>query len=569
MPASELEALLQAAARLGPAAFAGTAGGFDATPTANALAEAMAYMLREHPEAVQLALTRFYEAQRLLWELEAGTAAGAAAPHPPALSWTDAPWFRFRREQHALWARLAEDLACLASPSDHAGRRLAFALRQAVDASHPDNFFATNPEAIRRAIDSGGESLRRGLEHLRHDLARGQITRSDADALAVGRDLAVTPGAVVHEHAIAQVIQYRPMTGQVHPRPLVVVPPFINRHYILDLRPENSFVRFAVSRGFQVFLVSWRNACEATATATWDDYLSHGVMDALDLSLDVTGARQANLLGYCVGGTLAATAAAVLAIRGDRRLASLTLLTTLLDFEAPGELGLFVDPAQVDAWRDTPGIVAGTQLAAAFASLRSRELVWHFVERNYLFGETPPVMDLLHWNGDPLDVPAPLLGQYLRSTYVDNALARPGTAHCLDTPVDFGQVRVPAYALAARRDHIVPWTSAYRGARLLGGPCRFVLAGGGHVAGVVDPPGREARGWCGGDAIAPTPEQWLHGNTVATSSWWEDWARWLGRHAGRRRPAPAGCGNVRHPPMAPAPGSFATSPALGHTPAPG
>lgn len=569
MPPSDLDTLLQAAARLGPAAFAGATGGLDASPAAGTLAEAMTHLLREHPEAVQRALTGFYEAQRLLWEHHAGQADPTASPRPPSSQWTNAPWFRFLREQHAIWARLADDLAGLASPSDVAGRRFAFALRQAVDASHPDNFFATNPEALRRAIDSGGESVRRGLENLRHDLARGQITRSDATALAVGRDLAVTPGAVIHETAVAQVIQYRPMTGHVHPRPLLIVPPFINRHYILDLRPENSFVRFAVSRGFQVFLVSWRSATEATAAATWDDYLRHGVMDALAVALDVTGARRASLLGHCVGGTLAATAAAVLAARGDRRLASLTLLTTLLDFEAPGELGLFVDPAQADVWRETPGVVAGTQLAAAFASLRARELVWHFVERNYLFGETPPVMDLLHWNGDPLDIPAPLLGQYLRTTYLDNALARPAAARCLDTPVDFGRVDVPAYALAARRDHIVPWASAYRSALLLGGACRFVLSGGGHVAGVVDPPGPQARGWVGGDAIAPTPEEWLHGNTVSQSSWWEDWARWLARHAGRRRPAPTVCGNLRHPPVAAAPGCFAPRRVQGQAPAAG
>jgi polyhydroxyalkanoate synthase len=346
---------------------------------------------------------------------------------------------------------------------------------------------------------------------------------------------------------------------KVAARPLLIVPPFINKYYILDLRPENSFVRFALEQGQQVFLVSWRNIPPELGGANWEDYLEQGVFAALEATLDIARARTASVLGFCVGGTLAACAAAVDTARGGKRIANLTLLATLLDFSDPGEISVFVDEAAV-ARREREfadgGVMPGAQLASAFASLRARDLVWHFVEHNYLLGETPRAFDLLHWNSDSANLPGKLYAWYLRNMYLEDRLKMPGALELCGERIDLRRITVPAYVLAARDDHIVPWSSAYRTVGLLAGDRRFVLAESGHVAGVINPARLGRRGWWENASLPETPAAWFDEAQHHRGSWWHDWACWIEGHAGRRIRARASLGNARHPVIEPAPGRY-------------
>ncbi|MBI1395832.1 MAG: alpha/beta fold hydrolase [Betaproteobacteria bacterium] len=535
-------------------------------PDASGYFELLGRLLREQPEALQRLQENLFAGQLTLWrslleqeDRDADPSSGVAHTNQPTPHLPDLPWFRLVRGQHELWRDWARGLTALMEPTRKSERRAAFALRQWVEGTDPRNFFATNPGAIQRAIESRGESVRQGLANLARDVAHGRVTMSDDTGIRPGSGLAVTEGAVIHESPIAQLIHYAPRTERVRHRPLLVIPPFINRYYVLDLRPDTSFVRFMLDQGFQVFLVSWRNACDETAGSTWADYVRHGVLEPARVCMQATASRRFNLLGYCVGGTLAATAAAVLP-HGARALGSLSLLTTLLDFEDPGEIGVYIDDARARRFEEEAGKggrMRGTHLAAAFSSLRARELLWHFVEHNYLLGETPPALDLLHWNNDSVDVPGPLFAQYLRGMYLENRLAEPGAFTVDDRPVDLGTIRVPAYLLGAVKDHIVPWQSVYASARLLGGPRRFVLTDSGHIAGVVNPPGAaHARGYRVDGDVAPTPEEWFDEARYVKGSWWQDWASWLHAVSGRWQPAGDWHGRVRSAMIEPAPGRY-------------
>ncbi len=527
-----------------------------AAAAASALVEGYLAAVKADPARVTALQAGLLREQARLWSRALSAPPAGAGGDPAAL-----PFFALAREQHrALSAWTDSFLALLELPPAKA-RAARFALQRWLDAADPANRLATNPEALAAALRSGGATLARGLENLRADLAEGRIAMSAPGAFEPGRDVALTPGAVVHENRIAQLIRYAPLTPRVGARPLLVVPPFINKYYILDLRPANSFVRFALEQGLQVFLVSWRNAPPSLAGAGWEDYLREGIFEPLDVALELCGAREANLLGYCVGGTLAACAAAVEAARGGRRFHSLTLLASLLDFEDPGDVAVYVDEDYVAGCErdaDAGRLVPGARLAAAFASLRARELVWHFVEHNYLLGETPRAFDLLHWNGDATNLPGRLYAWYLRNCYLENRLRDPGRVRLLGQPVDFGAIRVPSYVFAAREDHIVPWRSAYAGARLLGRAPRFVLGESGHVAGVVNPAAAGRRGWWGDgtEALPADAQAWLDAAQHRSGSWWQDWAAWIAPFAGRRIPAPASPGNPAHPVLEPAPGRY-------------
>jgi polyhydroxyalkanoate synthase subunit PhaC len=387
----------------------------------------LAGTLATDPGRLRAFLDDVYERQFALWRsvLGAPTASGereeTATPDPrfrdPA--WHDIPWFAYLRQQHALWQAFAAALPGVLELSQEERRRLAFFLQQWVDAMSPGNQLASNPAALRRAFASEGASVARGAGQLTADVARGRITMSDPEAFQVGVNLAVTPGHVIHESPLVQLIRYAPAGDKVRGRPLLIVPPFINRYYILDLRPENSFVRYAVAQGFDVFVVSWRDAGAAQADAGWDEYLREGVLDTLTVALQLSGTRRAAVLGFCIGGTLAAAAAALDASMGRSRIASLTLLATLLDFRDPGDIGHYIDAAFVEQCErefGQGGIVPGQRIATAFSSLRARELVWHFIQHNYLMGETPPPFDLLHWNGDSTNLPGRLYCQLLRGS---------------------------------------------------------------------------------------------------------------------------------------------------------
>ena len=507
--------------------------------------------LRTDPDRVRTFLEDRYSRQLALWQQVLGDASIAddAAPADARFrdpAWHELPWFRWLRRQHALWTEFATALPGVLELSPTDRRRLAFALRQWADAVSPTNFLGSNPSALRRAFETEGQSVARGVAHWADDLARGRISMSDEAAFRVGVDLATTPGDVIHESPLAQLIHYTPTTPKLRARPLLIVPPFINKYYILDLRPENSFVRFAVEQGFEVFMVSWRNVGPGQGDATWDDYVREGVLDMLDVVLAATRSRQAGVLGFCVGGTLAATAAALDATTGRHRIADLTLLATLLDFADPGDIGVYVDSTFVerseDEFRDG-GVMPGTRLAAAFASLRARDLVWHFVEHNYLLGDTPPPFDLLHWNGDGTNLPGRLYCQYLRGMYLENRLRIPGGLSCLGHPVDLGAIDVPTYLLAAKDDHIVPWRSAFESTRLVPGADRFVLAESGHVAGVVNPATTNRRGFWHGPRPSGSAGEWLATAQHTAGSWWHDWAAWHARRAGRWKAIHSGAGH--------------------------
>jgi polyhydroxyalkanoate synthase len=364
---------------------------------------------------------------------------------------------------------------------------------------------------------------------------------------------------VVYENDFMQLIQYRAATTTVFERPLVIIPPCINKYYILDLQPENSFVRYAVERGHTVFMVSWRNMPPAMGRARWDDYLEQGVVRALEVGLDISGAGRANMLGFCVGGTLLGAALAVLRARGDERVTSLTLLATMLDFSDTGELSVFVDEAYVrQRERDFAegGVLHGRELALTFASLRANDLIWHYVVNNYLKGGTPEPFDLLYWNADSTNLPGTMYIYYLRNTYLENNLRVPGKLTMCRVPVDLGRVDMPAYVLATREDHIVPWRTAFASVHLLGGRIEFVLSASGHIAGVINPASKNRRNFWVNMEREPDPDRWLAAATPRPGSWWKHWGDWLEAYGGRRVPAPAHLGNTANPEIEPAPGRY-------------
>jgi len=441
--------------------------------------------------------------------------------------------------------------------------KFEFAAEQWLAAMHPDNFLATNPDAIRRALETGGASLSEGLRLMSSDMARGRVSNTDDTAFEVGRNLATTPGAVVLRNQLVELIQYRPVTPKVGARPLLIVPPCINKFYILDLQPENSLVGHCLAEGHTVFMVSWRNPGAAEFNMTWDDYLQMGVVDTIAAVRAISRSATINALGFCVGGTILTTALAALAARGKRPVASLTLLATLLDFSDVGQLGVFVDPATVairEAALTGGGILPGAELAGAFSALRPRDLVWNYVSNGYLKGEKPPAFDLLYWNADSTNLPGPMYCWYLRTMYLENRLREPGGVHSLGEAIDLSAIDVPAYIVATREDHIVPWRSAFASTHLLAGATRFVLGASGHIAGIVNPPRKNRRSYWhveqSGQAQPADADAWLAAASETPGSWWPDWSGWLRGHAGRRVVAPKQPGNAEFPPLAPAPGEY-------------
>ena len=476
-------------------------------------------------------------------------------------AWRDQPYFSWVRQAYLLQADYLTELARLARLPPAEKRRLEFATRQLVDALAPTNFPATNPDVIARALSTEGASLMQGLHNLAADVGKGRITMSDASAFEVGRNLAVTPGSVVFRNDLIELIQYDATTSRVARRPLLIVPPCINKYYILDLKPANSFVGHAVAQGHTVFMISWRNIPADLGRLGWDDYLERGVLAAVSVAKAISRSKRVNTLGFCVGGTLLASALAVLAARNDDSAASVTLLTTMLDFADPGEIGVYIsregvaarEPALLSGQR-----VQGSELAGAFASLRANDLVWNYVVGNYLEGRTPPGFDLLHWNGDSANLPGPMYAYYLKNMYVGNLLREPGALTMLGEPVDLGRIDMPAYVYASREDHIVPWRSAYRTLDLVRGERLFVLGASGHIAGVVNPPEPVKRNYWTNERPAGSADEWLSNAQDHPGSWWPHWYRWLARHQGGERAAPAQAGNVDYRPLCAAPGTYVT-----------
>ena len=501
-------------------------------------------------------------------ELWTRAAEGRTAPVPaqgPAdrrfsdKAWREHPYFAWLRDAYLLYGEYVRELAALAQTDEATKRRLVFLAQQYVDAIAPSNFLATNPEALQRALATGGTSIAQGLSNLIADAQRGRIAMTDDSAFEVGRNLAITPGSVVYRNPLIELIQYAPTTREVARRPLLIVPPCINKYYILDLQPENSFVRYAVAEGHTVFMISWRNIPPELGSLTWDDYLEQGVLAALDVAREIAGSETINTLGFCVGGTLLACALAVLAARRETAAASATFLATMLDFADPGDIGVYVSREGLAARMPAlcgGGRIQGSELASAFASLRPNELVWNYVVGNYLKGQTPPAFDLLYWNGDSANLPGPMYVEYLRDMYLDNRLREPGALSMCGEPIDLKRIAMPTYILATREDHIVPWRTAYKSVALLGGELTFVLGASGHIAGVINPAAKNRRNFWTNELLTDDPDDWLARARTQPGSWWPHWAAWLGDYTGGSRAAPKTAGSDKHRPLAPAPGTY-------------
>jgi polyhydroxyalkanoate synthase subunit PhaC len=506
-----------------------------------------------HPETQQ----RLLRDGMALWQSVLDQYGSGAEPQLPRSDrrfadpkWREQPFFALVHQAYLMFAEQAEEMAGGIEGLEPARReQLRFLTRAMVEALSPANFTLTNPLALERAIETNGESLVKGLEHLLADLARGQLTHTDPEAFKLGENIAVTPGKVVHETPLYQLIQYTPATDTVLEVPLVIFPPWINRFYILDLNPAKSFVRWAVEQGVSVFIVSWKSADASMADVVWDDYISAQI-DAIDTVRARLKVPAVHAIGYCVAGTTLAATLAVLARRGEaEKVKSATFFTAQVDFEEGGDIRNFIDDQQIEAIERlaADGYVDGRYLAATFNLLRGNDLIWSYVTKNYLMGEDYPAFDLLHWNGDVTNLPVKWHSAYLRDLYRDNRLVVPDSLSADGTPIDLGRIATPCYIQAGREDHIAPPNSVWKMTRHLRGPWTFLLAGSGHIAGVVNPSGSKKYGyWTNGNA-AETLEDFIAGAEEHQGSWWPHWLEWLRaqdpaqvRVRGRRRPGGRG-----------------------------
>ncbi len=496
------------------------------------------------PAKIQQLQQQYIEQASRLWSAGVGTA--PAVPKDKRFAgegWAKNPVAAFTASAYMLNAQALAGMADAVQADEKTRQRIRFAVEQWVAAMSPSNFLALNPEAQKKALETKGESLSKGLQNLLQDMGKGYVSMTDESVFEVGKNVATTEGAVVYENDIFQLIEYKPLTSKVYERPLLLVPPCINKFYILDLQPENSLIRYAVSQGHRTFVISWRNPDASCAQLTWDDYIERAVIAAIGVVQNIADAEQINALGFCVGGTMLSTALAVLAARGQYPVASATLLTTLLDFSDTGILDVFIDEAFVrsrEMQMGGGGLLKGQELAATFSFLRPNDLVWNYVVGNYLKGETPPAFDLLYWNSDSTNLPGPWYAWYLRNTYLENNLIQPGKLTVCGEQVDMGNVDVPVYIYGSREDHIVPINASYAATQVLPGEKRFVMGASGHIAGVINPPAKNKRShWIRSDGELPaTLEEWIAGAEELPGSWWTDWADWLKSHAGKQLAAP-------------------------------
>ena len=530
------------------------------------------HMLADPARLVQAQVSLWQDYAKL-WESTARRMAGEeaeplAAPEPGDRrfkddAWTENPIYDHIKQSYLLASKFMLSTVRETDGLDaHTAQKADFYTRQFIDALAPTNFAATNPEVVRRTVETGGENLVQGLENMLEDLERGQgrlrIRMTDQEKFTLGENVAVTPGKVVFENDLMQLIQYAPSTGVVRKRPLLIVPPWINKFYILDLRPKNSFIKWAVEQGHTVFVISWVNPDERLAEKSLDDYMLEGPVAALDAVEQATGEPRVNAIGYCLGGTLLAATLAYLKAKGRQAVESATFFTTMVDFEEPGELGVFIDDEQLSLMEEAmeeKGYFDGSSMAEAFNLLRANDLIWSFVVNNYLMGKDPFPFDLLYWNSDSTRMPRAMHSTYLREMYRHNRLREPGGITLAGVPIDLATVDVPVYILSTREDHIAPWRSTYAATRLYAGPVRFVLAMSGHIAGVVNPPAARKYGYYTG-ALAASPDAWLEAATAHEGSWWPDWGAWVSGHDGGGEVAPREPGDGTLPAIEDAPGRY-------------
>jgi polyhydroxyalkanoate synthase len=535
----------------------------------------MTARLMANPARLMQAQIGFWQDYLTLWQNTARRMMGDKAPaviEEPKTdrrfkddAWRENEVFDFIRQSYLLSARFFTNVAQTAEGLEpKTAQKVDFYTRQFVDAMSPSNFLLTNPEVLRRTAETGGENLLKGLSNLLADLERGKgqlrIRMTDETKFKVGENIAVTPGKVIYRNDLMELIQYQPTTDKVLKRPLLIIPPWINKFYILDLRPKNSFIKWAVEQGHTVFVVSWVNPDEKLAEKGFDDYMREGPYAAFDAMEQATGERAFNVIGYCLGGTLLSCTLAHMATRKDTRVKSATFFTTMADFAEAGELGVFIDEEQLHSLEEKMskrGFLEGSEMATTFNMLRANDLIWSFVVSNYLMGQEPFPFDLLYWNDDSTRMPARMHSFYLRRMYQQNDLVKPGGIELDGVALDLRKIKVPSYLLSTREDHIAPWKSTYRTTQIFAGPVRFVLAASGHIAGVVNPPESGKYSHWVNEELPPDPDAWFKGATELAGSWWPDWQRWIVAQDKAMVPARIpGAGAL--PALADAPGTYVT-----------
>jgi polyhydroxyalkanoate synthase len=528
--------------------------------------------LLKNPDQLLQAQVDFWKNYLDLWQHTSNRLLGhdtqpVIQPEPSDKRFKDEQWaenvvFDFIKQSYLLAADSLQNVVQeVEGLDDKTTRKVQFYTRQFVDAMAPTNFALTNPTVLQATFDSSGENLLKGLQNLLHDLERGrgqlQIRMTDLDAFKPGENIASTPGQVIFQNELLQLIQYNPTTPTVHQRPFLFVAPWINKFYIMDMRPKNSMVKWMVDQGFTVFMTSWINPDERLAEKTFDDYMLSCVA-AMDAIAQATGEREINTAGYCLGGTLLLSTLAYLAAQGDDRVKSAICFACMTDFSEPGELEVFIDEELItllEKQMDEQGYLDGSQMAGVFSMLRANDLIWYFVVNNYLLGKDPYPFDLLYWNSDSTRMPKAMHSFYLRNMYQKNLLREPGGITLADVPIDLRKIKNPVYFLSASEDHIAPWTSTYAGTQLVGGPVSFVLSGSGHIAGVINPATSDKYGYWTNPATPPNPGDWQKDAVQQEGSWWPNWLNWLKPNAGPQVPARAP-GDGKLPLLEEAPGSY-------------
>ena len=542
--------------RQGDGAPTGNAGMADPMAIGAAFFELTARMMADPTRLIQAQMTLWND-YLTLWQRTTERLMGQ--PSEPVVApagddrrfrdreWSDNAVFDYIKQSYLLTARYVQGAVKeVGGLDDHTGRKVDFYTRQFVDAMAPSNYVLTNPAVLRATVESGGENLVDGLKNLLDDLERGKgrlaISMTDMGAFKIGGNVATSPGKVVYQNDLIQLIQYAPTTETAHRRPLLIIPPWINKFYILDLRPENSFIRWAVGQGHTVFVISWVNPDERLSTKSFDDYMKEGPLAALDAMAAATGEKEANVIGYCLGGTLLSATLAYMTAKRDRRIKSATFFVTMVDFAEAGDLSVFIDEEQIAALEERmakKGYLEARDMHTTFNMLRANDLIWSFVVNNYLLGKQPFPFDLLYWNADSTRMPAAMHSFYLRRMYQENLLSQPGGITLDGVKIDLRKVKTPAFLLSTREDHIAPWRSTYAATQLYAGPVKFVLSASGHIAGVVNPPGSKYGHWTN-DHNPPSPDRWLATAQQHESSWWPMWEEWVSQYSGGDVPA-------RHP----------------------
>lgn len=474
-------------------------------------------------------------------------------------AWEDNPFFNFIKQSYLLTAdSIHKSVKEVEGLDESHALKVDFYTKQFLDALSPSNFLMTNPQILKATAESGGKNLLQGLENLIADLEKGRIKMTDEDAFTLGENIATSPGEVIYQNELMQLIQYAPTTKQVHTRPLMIIPPWINKFYILDLKEKNSFVKWAVAQGFTVFMISWINPNAELAEKSFEDYMINGPLAALDAVEQATGIKEVNAIGYCLGGTLLASTLAYMAEKKDNRIKSGTFFVTMTDFEEAGELRVFIDEDQMvglEKRMSDQGYLDGSEMGTTFNMLRSNDLIWSFVVNNYLLGKTPFPFDLLYWNSDTTRMPAKMHSFYLRNMYLDNKLAKPGAIELNGVPIDLGNIKVPTFMISAKEDHIAPWKSTYANTQHFSGQKEFVLAASGHIAGIINPPSAGKYSHWINKETPENPDEWLENAVEHQGSWWSHWAQWAKKKSGKLVP-PRAPGSDALKPIEPAPGSY-------------